>query len=910
MENYQQTPEQVLASLQSDPENGLTAAEARQRLAQYGPNEIAEGHKKSRWAIFLDQFKDVMVIVLIVAALVSAFLGEWTEVVVILAIVVLNAILGYTQEYRAEQAMDALKKMAVPLVRVRREGHIVEISSTELVPGDIVILEAGNIVPADGRLIRSVNLKVQESALTGESEPVEKAVPAISGEDLPLGDRANLVFSGTVVTYGRGEFVVTATGMNTELGKIAGLIQGVESELTPLQRRLDHLGKTLAWVALGIIAVIVAIGWWHGGDLETVFLTGISLAVAAIPESLPAVVTITLALGSQRLLKRNALIRKLPAVETLGSVTVICSDKTGTLTENRMTVTILDIAGHAQDLTTVVNRREDILRARLYADSPPDLTAMSVLVRVGALCNDAVLETDEDGELSAIGDPTEGALVLAAHQLGFDLDQLHAEWPRVAEVPFTSDRKRMTTIHKMSAAVQQSDEPWADAPYAVFTKGAVDSLLEVCSQVLIDNEFLPLDAKWRARVEEANARYAGQGQRVLGIAFRVWEDEHLPEDLSQLESDLIFVGMTAMIDPPRPEVKSAVQTAKRAGIQTKMITGDHPLTALQIAKDLGIADSDGENAYLTGQQLAQMSLEELRARVHEVAVFARVAPEHKLNIVNALQQEGEIASMTGDGVNDAPALKQADIGVAMGITGTDVSKQAADMILLDDNFTTIVAAVEQGRVIFDNIRKFIKYTLSSNTGELFVMLVGPFLGMPMPLLPLQILWINLVTDGLPGLALAEEQGESDVMSRKPYDPQESVFSRGLGTEIIWIGALMGLVSLLLGYLSWRYDPEGPWQTMIFTTMVFSQMGNALAIRSSRDSLFKIGPFSNHLMVGAVLSTFVLQLMLLYIPFFQEIFDVRPLTLNAMLISIGVSAIPFVVIELYKWVRRLLGSKAS
>ncbi len=904
-ETYQQTPEQIITGLNVSPESGLSAAEAHQRLEKYGPNAIAEGQKKSRWAIFLDQFKDVMVIVLIAAALVSLMLGEHTEVVVIMAIVVLNAILGYTQEYRAEQAMDALQKMAVPIVRVRRDGHIVEVSSTELVPGDIVILEAGNIVPADGRILKSVNLKVQEAALTGESEPVEKAVPALSGNDLPLGDRANMLFSGTVVTYGRGEFVVTATGMETELGKIAGLIQGVESTQTPLQRRLDKLGKTLAWVALGIIVVIVAIGWRHGGDFETIFLTGISLAVAAIPESLPAVVTITLALGGQRLLKRNALIRKLPAVETLGSVTVICSDKTGTLTENRMTVTILDIAGHSQDLTTVVSRREDVLRARLYADSPPDLTAMSVLVRVGALCNDAVLETDEDGNLTAIGDPTEGALVLAAHNLGFDLTQLQAEWPRVAEIPFTSDRKRMTTIHKMSAEVQQSDEPWADAPYAVFTKGAVDSLLEVCSQVLVDNEFLPLDAKWRERIAETNAEYASQGQRVLGIAFRVWEQDELPEDLSALESGLIFVGMTAMIDPPRPEVRDAVATAHRAGIQVKMITGDHPLTALQIAKDLGIADSNGENAYLTGQQLAQMPMDELRARVHDVAVFARVAPEHKLNIVNALQQEGEIASMTGDGVNDAPALKQADIGVAMGITGTDVSKQAADMILLDDNFTTIVAAVEQGRVIFDNIRKFIKYTLSSNTGELFVMLAGPFLGMPMPLLPLQILWINLVTDGLPGLALAEEQGESDVMSRKPYDPQESVFSRGLGGEIIWIGILMGLVSLGLGYFAWQVDHTGPWQTMVFTTMVFSQMGNALAIRSSRDSLFKIGLFSNRLMVGAVLSTFVLQLMLLYIPFFQGIFDVRPLNLNEMLICLGVSAIPFVVIELYKWVRRMV-----
>ena len=905
MERYQQTPQQTIKSLNSNLDSGLSKAEAQNRLAQHGPNELVERGKKSPWTIFFNQFKEVMVIILIIAALVSAVLGEYTEVVVILAIVVLNAILGFTQEYRAEQAMDALKKMAVPSVRVRREGHVREISSTELVPGDVILLEAGNLVPADCRVLASASLKVQEAALTGESEAVDKQVEPIPEDKLPLGDRANMLFMGTTVTYGRGAAIVTETGMNTELGNIAGLLQDVEQDQTPLQRRLAALGKTLAWVALGIIVVVVVTGLFQGTDLETLFLTGISLAVAAIPESLPAVVTITLALGSQRLLKRNALIRKLPAVETLGSVTVICSDKTGTLTENRMSVTILDVAGNSQDLSTTLEQREDIIRARLLApDTTSDVAALSVLVRVGALCNDAVLETDDNGQLTAIGDPTEGALVLAADQLGFNLGDLQAEWPRVAEVPFTSERKRMTTIHKMSTAVQATDVPWRGAPYVVMTKGAVDGLLETVTQVLVEGEFVPLDDEMLKRIEASNIKYAGQGQRVLGVTFRIWESPELPDDLNELESEGIFVGLVSMMDPPRPEVKDAVAVAKKAGIHPKMITGDHPLTAVQIARDLDIAEDDCEGGIcLSGQELAEMSMEELEERVHDVIVYARVAPEHKLNIVNALQNQGEVVAMTGDGVNDAPALKQADIGVAMGITGTDVSKQAADMILLDDNFTTIVAAVEQGRVIFDNIRKFIKYTLSSNTGELFVMLLGPFLGMPLPLLPLQILWINLVTDGLPGLALAEEKGEDDVMKRSPFEPNESVFSRGLGVEIIWIGILMGLISLGLGYIGWLNNPDGPWQTMVFTTMVLAQMGNALALRSSRESLFKIGVFSNRLMVYSVLLTFGLQLALLYVPFFQNIFKTQPLTLTELVICLVVSASLFVVIEFYKWVRR-------
>ncbi len=826
MEWYSFTIDETAEKLDADLSNGLSTEEAVRRQDKYGANELVERGTKSPWRILFEQFKEIMVIILIIAAIVSGILGEYVEVVVILAIVVLNAILGFIQEYRAEQAMAALKKMSVPTVRIRRDGRVQEISSIDLVPGDIVLLEAGNLVPADCRVLEAVGLKTQEAALTGESQPVSKKNIAIEGETLQIGDQRNMIFMGTIVTYGRGSGIVTATGMQTELGNIADLIQGVQDDQTPLQRRLDHLGKILAWVALVIIVLVVVLGLIRGGEFEVIFLTGVSLAVAAIPESLPAVVTITLAMGAQRLLKRNALIRNLPAVETLGSITVICSDKTGTLTENRMTVTILDVAGNTEDLPTLVERKDSLLRARLDAtDTHPTLNALSVLVRAGALCNDAMLEKDPSGEIRALGDPTEGALVLAALQLGYDKEELEAEWPRIAEVPFTSERKRMTTVHKVSTELRESDLPWRDAPYVMLSKGAVDSLLGMTSEVLVNNEIVPMDDELHHRILETNERFAKQGQRVLGVAFRICETSNIPEEDDLLEREAVFVGMIAMMDPPRPEVKHSVDRAKSAGIRPIMITGDHPLTAVQIAKTLDIAENDN---YITGQDLAEMSAADLSKRVGDVSVYARVAPEHKLNIVEALQGQGEIVAMTGDGVNDAPALKRADIGVAMGITGTDVSKEAADMILLDDNFTTIVAAIEQGRIIFDNIRKFIKYTLSSNTGELFLMLIGPLVGMPLPLLPLQILWVNLITDGLPGLALAEEKGERGIMTRKPFHPKESVFSRGIGAQIILIGILMGIVSLAVGWIYWRIDPNSPWQTMVFTVLVFIPDGQCLS----------------------------------------------------------------------------------
>ncbi|MCP5100528.1 MAG: cation-translocating P-type ATPase [Chloroflexi bacterium] len=906
---YQQSVTDVLQRLNTDDKSGLSNAVAKKLLAEIGPNELVDKGTKSPWLILLDQFKDLMVLILIFAALVSGYLGEWNDVIVIMAIVVLNAVLGFTQEYRAEQAIAALKKLAVPTVRVRRDGHVEEISARELVPGDIVLLEAGNLIPADARLVECVNLKIQEAALTGESEAVEKETEAIGKKGLPLGDQVNMAFMGTVVTYGRGTAVITETGMNTELGNIAELIQSVEQEQTPLQRRLDDLGKKLAIAAVGIIIIVIILGLFRGEGFEILVLTGISMAVAAVPEGLPAVVTITLALGSQRMLKRNALIRKLPAVETLGSVTVICSDKTGTLTENRMTVTVVDIAGRNQSIETILDEKGAIVTEELpelNPEIPASDRSISLLLRAGALCNDAVLEVGSRGVERAIGDPTEGALIVAASKIGYKKGSLDEEWPRVGEVPFTSERKRMTTIHEVTKGRNKPNSPWRGSPYVAFSKGAVDSLLQVTTGVLSGDEVVPLDDEMRTRIHEANAKLAQQGQRVLGVAFHPMETIDF-EDEEDMEEELIFIGLIAMIDPPRPEVKEAVKRARTAGIRPIMITGDHPLTAQHIAQDLMITDNDRN---LTGYDLAKMSVDDLKGMVEDVSVYARVSPEHKLNIVEALQNKGEIVAMTGDGVNDAPALKRAEIGVAMGITGTDVSKEAADMVLLDDNFATIVAAVEEGRTIFDNIRKFIFYTLSSNTGELIVMLLSPLFGMPLALLPLQILWINLVTDGLPGLALAVEDSERGIMKRSPFHPKESIFSRGMGSRILWIGTLMGVVSLGIGYIYWLRDPNGPWQTMVFTTLTLAQMGNALAIRSNIDSIFKIGLMSNKLMLLAVSVTFMLQLALIYVPFLQTFFRTEALPLTDLLIALVASSVVFIAVEVEKWMRRQRGEGAA
>ena len=900
--------EQALRALQSDAQVGLSDEEAARRLAQYGRNELTERGLKTPWQILWEQLTGIMVVILIVAAAISLALGEVVDALVIVVIVVLNALLGFTQEYRAEQAMAALKKMAVPRVKVRRGGHIKEIPAQELVPGDIVMLEAGSAAPADGRLVEAVNLRVQEAVLTGESEPVEKHTRPLDKEDLPVGDRINMIFMGSAAVYGRGSLVVTATGMHTQLGKIAEMLQSVGQEKTPLQKRLEQLSKGLAAAAILIVLVVFAAGLLRGEELRVMILTAISMAVAAVPEGLPAVVTIALALGAQRMLKRNALIRKLPAVETLGSVTVICSDKTGTLTQNRMTVTALDVAGNRLD---VLEMMRDFSPA-VKADEAPhpeylDHPAVALLLAGGALCNDASLEKKDDalGGYAAVGDPTEGALVIAAAAAGLWKDDLDKHLPRTAELPFESERKRMTTVHRLPAAEfppgLNTLQPAPGQTHIAFTKGSVDGLLEITSKVWVNGHEEPLNADWLRRIQEANNQMAGQGVRVLGVGFRLLDETAAAQHNLQ-EKDLVFVGMFGMIDPARPEVRQAVATTKTAGVRPIMITGDHPLTALSIAKDLGITPPETNRA-VTGVELSRMSLAELKQALKETSVFARVSPEHKLKIVDALQDEGQVTAMTGDGVNDAPALKKADIGVAMGITGTDVSKESSDMVLLDDNFATIVAAVEEGRRIYDNIRKFIKYTMTSNAGEIWVMLLAPFLGMPLPLLPLQILWVNLVTDGLPGLALSVEPAEKDTMRRPPHSPSENIFGRGMARDILWIGLLMGLVSLGMGL--WAFRGGNPhWQTMVFTTLTLSQMGNALATRSERYTLSQIGLLTNWALLGSVLLTFALQLAVIYTPFLQAIFATTPLPLGDLAISLAFSLIVFLAVEAFKaWQRR-------
>jgi P-type Ca2+ transporter type 2C len=906
----------VLQALDTDSEQGLSETEVTRRFAKYGANELTEHGRKSPWRILLEQLAATMVIILILAAVISAVMGDYQDTIAIMAIVLLNTILGFSQEYRAEKAMAALKKLAMPTVKVRRSGYLQEVSARELVPGDVVLLEAGNLVPADCRLLESVNLRSQEATLTGESEAVEKDCAALTEPDLPLGDRRNMAYMGTIVTYGRGLAVVTETGMDTELGAIATMIQTVDPSATPLQRRTAQLGKVLAAVAISIVTVVFILGLLRGEEVRLLLLTAISLAVAAVPEGLPAVVTIALALGAQRMLKRQALIRKLPAVETLGSVTVICSDKTGTLTQNLMTVTKLDVAGKQIDLTenmspvgTLTDGYEPT-PAKFLSVSPLQ-SALTLLLTGGALCNDAVLmpNDDESGDFHTLGDPTEVALVVAAARLGLKKNELEKGFARVAERPFDCERKRMTTVHKFSPAIAEVSfafEPICrrnsdveSLPYIAFTKGAVDSLLTVCAKVWMNGWAEPLDEQWRERILAANDRLAQQGMRVLGVAFRLLDGSEIDPHENLLEQDLVFIGMVGMSDPPRPEVKDAVAICKAAGIRPVMITGDHPKTARQVACELGMVAG---GRFLTGQDLDRLTVEELEEAVMETAVYARVSPEHKLKIVEALQNQEQIVAMTGDGVNDAPALKKADIGVAMGISGTDVSKEAADMVLVDDNFATIVAAVEEGRVIYDNIRKFIKYIVTGNSAEIWVMLLAPFFGAPLPLLPLQILWINLVTDGLPGLALSVEPAERNTMRRPPYPPNENIFGRGMGRHVLLIGLFMGIISFGTGYWYWSRG-DAAWQTMIFMTLTLSQMGHVLAIRSDRDSLFRQGLLSNKPLLGAVALTFILQLLVVYTPFLQEFFKTTALSAKDLALSLILSSVVFWCVEVEKWLLR-------
>ena len=911
---------EAVGALGTSAEVGLTTDQAHERLAQHGHNELTERDQKSVWRMLWEQLSGTLVAVLIVAAVVSAALRDFPDAAAIFAIVVLNTILGLVHEHRAERAMAMLKRLAVPIVRARRDGRVIELPSRDLVPGDIVLLEAGNVVPADCRLLECASLRVQEASLTGESEPVDKTSQTLIEPDLALGDRRNMVYMSTMITYGRGQAVVVATGMRTELGRIADLIQTVEREATPLQKRLDQLGRALAAIALVLVAIIFAVGLVRGEDLKVMFLTAVSMAVAAVPEGLPAVVTIALALGAQRMLKRHVLIRKLPAVETLGSVTVICSDKTGTLTENRMTVTVLDVAGERLDITESLHRAEPAVDLEPgQANVPDDHPALTILLVGGALCNDAVLaaQTDQPGHFHTLGDPTEGALVVAAARFHLRKPDLDFLFPRVAEAPFDSDRKRMTTVHEMPAtplpAARGLEPLWGQEPvlashrFVSFTKGAAEPLLQVATAVWADNRPQPLSADWRARIMTSHDRLAQDGMRVLGLAFRIF-DAPPADETAGLERDLVFVGLIGMTDPPRPEVKAAVATCLQAGIRPVMITGDHPLTARHVARQLGIGDAEAR--ITTGQDVARLSDEELRRTVECTAVFARVSPEHKLRIVQALQTNGGVVAMTGDGVNDAPALRRADIGVAMGITGTEVSKEAADMVLRDDNFATIVAAVEEGRVIYDNIRKFIKYLLSSNSGELWVMLIAPFLGLPLPLLPLQILWINLVTDGLPALALSVEPPERHTMERPPVSPKESILGRGLLQQVIWGGLVLGLTPLAMGFYYHQIGHEG-WRTMVFSTLTLSQLVLVLSIRSERDSFFTIGPLTNVTLLFIVAFTFLLQLMVTYVPFWQRLLKTYPLSGEEMAVSLALATVPFWAEEIRKWfVRRGASSGSS
>ncbi|MDM7995002.1 MAG: cation-translocating P-type ATPase [Acidobacteriota bacterium] len=897
---HQQSPEDAARQVQSGPD-GLATQEAAARLARYGPNELKEKSARGPCKILWEQFTATMVLILIAAGGVSAMLGKWQEASAIFAIVLLFGLLGFFQEYRAEKAMAALKKLAVPRVRVRRDGQVAEISARDLVPGDVVLLEAGNLVPADLRLIESINLRIQEAALTGESDAVEKDIRPLEKADLPLGDRTNMAYMGTTVTYGRGTGLVVSTGMQTELGNIANLLQQSEDELTPLQKRLDQLGKLLAVAGVIMAALVAVFDLLRGAPLVEAFLLAVSVAVAVVPEGLPAVVTITLALGARRMLARNALIRKLPAVETLGSVTIICSDKTGTLTENRMTVTVLDVAGHRVEVSEATDQRgHGVVELSGDALSTPK-GALSLLLIGGALCNDARLQVEEGSggkKFHAIGDPTEGALVVAAAKFGLMKADLDEHKPRVDEIAFDSDRKRMTTLHSLARSEQSAIRELLDvvapkAAYISFTKGAVDGLLDISTHVWESGTRHTLTADYRRRIEAANRSLAENGMRVLGVAFKAYDQlEHGPT----LESGLTIVGFAGIIDPPRPEVKDAVAQAKNAGIRPVMITGDHPLTALHIARELGISDTNGRA--LTGAELNQISDQQLREVVEQIAVFARVSPQHKLRIVNALQARGHVTAMTGDGVNDAPALKTADIGVAMGITGTDVSKEAAKMVLQDDNFKTIVAAIEEGRVIYDNLRKFIKFSIGGNLGKILVMLAGVLIGLPAPLLPLQLLWLNLLTDGLLGVGLGLEPAEQNVMKRKPIAPDAGIFSGGVGGQVLRFGLLIGAISLGIG--AWHYfSGHADWQTMMFTTLAFAQVWQAIGIRSGNDSIFKVGLLSNKPLLGLALTVAAAQLAAIYIPALQQYLRIAALRPADLFLSIGASALVLFYAEIEK-----------
>jgi len=854
--NWHLLSDSEIAQLMNTSPSGIDNIVASERLCEYGKNEIEDKKKRTILQMLLHQLTDFMILILIVVAIISGILGDLTDTLIILAIIIINATVGFIQEYRSEKAMEALKKMAPSYARVMREGHTVEIAATDLVPGDVVLLEAGSIVPADVRFFETHQIKVDESALTGESHNVEKNSDTLPDGDYTLGDRINMGFKGTHITNGRGSAYVMTTGMNTELGLIAKMIQ-TQEKATPLQNRLTAFGKRLSVFVLLICTVIFVFGWWRGENALTMLLTSISLAVAAIPEALPALVTIALAFGAKRLAKSKALIRKLPAVETLGSVTHICTDKTGTLTLNKMTV------------------------QEIY--ETPNLNTDSFFLQNNFLLDAITLNNDVSKNKKGkwLGDSTEVALVQYAFDKNKERTDLEKKFPRIAELPFDSTRKCMTTFHKTKKGI------------IAITKGAVELLLEK----LVENQksLIP-------ELESKANEMAEKGYRVIGYAIK--EMKTLPglQNIEIIESELTLIGFAGIIDPPREEAKQAVAECKQAGIIPIMITGDHKLTAMAIAKQLGIITSE-EDIVLNGSELAALTEQEFDGIVEKVRVYARVNPEQKLKIVNALHDKGQIVAMTGDGVNDAPALKNADIGIAMGINGTEVSKEASHLILLDDNFATIVVAVKHGRKVFDNILKFIKYIMTGNSGEIWAIFLAPFFLLPIPLLAIHILWINLVTDGLPGLALASEPVEANIMKRPPRNSKENIFSNGMGKHILWVGFLMGATTLGIQY--WAINSENQhWQTMTFTVLCFSQMGHIMAIRSEKESLFKIGIFSNKPLLGALLLTVGLQLMLIYTPVLNVIFKTQPLSMDELAITIGVSSVVFWAVEIEKKIIRI------
>jgi Ca2+-transporting ATPase len=904
--------DQVVAALQAHLEHGLTGEEARARLQKFGANELTEKPRPGFLALLGDQFNNYLVIILIIAALIALALGEWVDSVAIMCIVVLNAIVGVIQESKAEQALAALKKMAAPNAQALRDNHQVTVPGRELVPGDIVLLEAGNYVPADLRLVSSVNLKVEEASLTGESVPVEKNAKAVLDPEIPLGDRKNSAFMGTMVTYGRGRGLVTGTGMNTQIGLIAEMIQSFEAEDTPLQQKLQQLGKVLGTACIAICAVVLVYGLFRDTrlteifslglveylraeqkDIINLFMTAVSLAIAAVPEGLPAIVTICLALGMQQMIKRNALIRKLPAVETLGCATVICSDKTGTLTQNEMTVVQgwsggkrFKVTGEGYDPSGHFLLEDK----RFEAAADPDA---KLLLQGALLCNDAVLD---QGRI--IGDPTEGAMAVVAVKAGLQRAELEKSMPRVQEIPFDSERKRMTTIHAVEGK-----------PFA-FVKGAPDVVLDLCTHVMKNGQAVPITDPLRKEILDQNRDLASHALRVLSVAVRPLDAVPENPQPGTVEKDLTFIGLLGMIDPARPEVIEAVRVANGAGLKSVMVTGDHKDTAEAIAREIGILTPGG--LVLTGPEIERMSDAELAASTDKLQVCCRVSPQHKTRIVDAMKASGHVAAMTGDGVNDAPALKRANIGVAMGITGTDVSKQTADMVLTDDNFASIVAAIEQGRIIYSNIRKFVYFLLACNVGEILIIFGAMLFGMPIPLRPVHLLWLNLVSDGAPALALGMEKGDKDIMSHPPRPPKEPVINRDMAIGIGVIALVDAIAILTVFYLGLQRYPghlEAA-QTLAFVTLCVSELVRAFTARSEYHSIFSIGVFSNRWMVWAVGASLLLVLMVVYVPFLQPFFDTVPLTLDDWLMMAPFFFASAIAMELLKFYFRSRARRQS